>query len=181
MASQPLNLHFLNSVFSGGTIPSTLGLWDQGSLHSNGLNHSGRQVWGCEEQEYRNALPLPFSVRKVFSLKNSSHQPLHKTVPQIEYKKKYHVWNFFNFAYWEACRRAKRCTLYCILFFRDIQDNINIRTIERNSFMGLSSESVILWVRHNKPILLLSSLFLLQKWVERMVSFLSASKFNYRF
>ncbi|XP_068042656.1 follicle-stimulating hormone receptor isoform X3 [Anomalospiza imberbis] len=38
---------------------------------------------------------------------------------------------------------------YCILFFRDIQDNINIRTIERNSFMGLSSESVILWLNKN--------------------------------
>ncbi|KAM7061675.1 follicle-stimulating hormone receptor isoform 1-T1 [Acridotheres tristis] len=31
----------------------------------------------------------------------------------------------------------------------DIQDNINIRTIERNSFMGLSSESVILWLNKN--------------------------------
>ncbi|XP_032845344.2 follicle-stimulating hormone receptor isoform X1 [Tyto alba] len=38
---------------------------------------------------------------------------------------------------------------YCILFFRDIQDNINIRTIERNSFTGLSSESVILWLNKN--------------------------------
>ncbi|KFO07172.1 Follicle-stimulating hormone receptor, partial [Balearica regulorum gibbericeps] len=34
-------------------------------------------------------------------------------------------------------------------FFRDIQDNINIRTIERNSFTGLSSESVILWLNKN--------------------------------
>ncbi|XP_010008959.1 PREDICTED: follicle-stimulating hormone receptor-like, partial [Nestor notabilis] len=33
--------------------------------------------------------------------------------------------------------------------FRDIQDNINIRTIERNSFMGLSSENVILWLNKN--------------------------------
>ncbi|XP_027720843.1 follicle-stimulating hormone receptor isoform X2 [Vombatus ursinus] len=31
----------------------------------------------------------------------------------------------------------------------DIQDNINIRTIERNSFAGLSSESVILWLNKN--------------------------------
>ncbi|NXJ70136.1 FSHR protein, partial [Rostratula benghalensis] len=31
----------------------------------------------------------------------------------------------------------------------DIQDNINIRTIEKNSFMGLSSESVILWLNKN--------------------------------
>ncbi|OPJ82541.1 follicle-stimulating hormone receptor [Patagioenas fasciata monilis] len=31
----------------------------------------------------------------------------------------------------------------------DIQDNINIRTIERNSFTGLSSESVILWLNKN--------------------------------
>ncbi|NWR74506.1 FSHR protein, partial [Centropus unirufus] len=31
----------------------------------------------------------------------------------------------------------------------DIQDNINIRTIKRNSFMGLSSESVILWLNKN--------------------------------
>ncbi|NXK36104.1 FSHR protein, partial [Piprites chloris] len=31
----------------------------------------------------------------------------------------------------------------------DIQDNINIRVIERNSFMGLSSESVILWLNKN--------------------------------
>ncbi|RLW07191.1 hypothetical protein DV515_00004178 [Chloebia gouldiae] len=31
----------------------------------------------------------------------------------------------------------------------DIQDNINIRTIERNSFMNLSSESVILWLNKN--------------------------------
>uniref|UniRef100_A0A8C0IJS7 Follicle-stimulating hormone receptor n=1 Tax=Chelonoidis abingdonii TaxID=106734 RepID=A0A8C0IJS7_CHEAB len=34
-------------------------------------------------------------------------------------------------------------------FFRDIQDNINIRTIERNSFMGLSSESVIIRLNKN--------------------------------
>ncbi|XP_027720846.1 follicle-stimulating hormone receptor isoform X5 [Vombatus ursinus] len=33
--------------------------------------------------------------------------------------------------------------------FGDIQDNINIRTIERNSFAGLSSESVILWLNKN--------------------------------
>ncbi|KFV67074.1 Follicle-stimulating hormone receptor, partial [Dryobates pubescens] len=31
----------------------------------------------------------------------------------------------------------------------DIQDNINICTIERNSFMGLSAESVILWLNKN--------------------------------
>ncbi|NXH11075.1 FSHR protein, partial [Bucco capensis] len=31
----------------------------------------------------------------------------------------------------------------------DIQDNIHIRTIERNSFLGLSSESVILWLNKN--------------------------------
>ncbi|XP_074024139.1 follicle-stimulating hormone receptor [Numenius arquata] len=31
----------------------------------------------------------------------------------------------------------------------DIQDNINIRTIEKNSFTGLSSESVILWLNKN--------------------------------
>ncbi|XP_068927898.1 follicle-stimulating hormone receptor [Petaurus breviceps papuanus] len=31
----------------------------------------------------------------------------------------------------------------------DVQDNINIRTIERNSFAGLSSESVILWLNKN--------------------------------
>ncbi|XP_054053181.1 follicle-stimulating hormone receptor isoform X2 [Rissa tridactyla] len=31
----------------------------------------------------------------------------------------------------------------------DIQDNIHIRTIERNSFTGLSSESVILWLNKN--------------------------------
>ncbi|NXP14195.1 FSHR protein, partial [Thinocorus orbignyianus] len=31
----------------------------------------------------------------------------------------------------------------------DIQDNINIRAIEKNSFMGLSSESVILWLNKN--------------------------------
>nr|Q6YNB6.1 RecName: Full=Follicle-stimulating hormone receptor; Short=FSH-R; AltName: Full=Follitropin receptor; Flags: Precursor [Notamacropus eugenii]AAL99292.1 follicle-stimulating hormone receptor [Notamacropus eugenii] len=31
----------------------------------------------------------------------------------------------------------------------DIQDNINIRTIERNSFAGLSSESEILWLNKN--------------------------------
>ncbi|XP_071595920.1 follicle-stimulating hormone receptor isoform X3 [Heliangelus exortis] len=31
----------------------------------------------------------------------------------------------------------------------DIQDNINIRTIKKNSFMGLSSESVILWLNKN--------------------------------
>uniref|UniRef100_A0A2K6L8L0 Follicle-stimulating hormone receptor n=1 Tax=Rhinopithecus bieti TaxID=61621 RepID=A0A2K6L8L0_RHIBE len=31
----------------------------------------------------------------------------------------------------------------------DIQDNINIHTIERNSFMGLSFESVILWLNKN--------------------------------
>ncbi|XP_051831205.1 follicle-stimulating hormone receptor [Antechinus flavipes] len=31
----------------------------------------------------------------------------------------------------------------------DIQDNINIRKIERNSFAGLSSESVILWLNKN--------------------------------
>ncbi|KAM4678871.1 follicle-stimulating hormone receptor [Amazona ochrocephala] len=31
----------------------------------------------------------------------------------------------------------------------DIQDNINIRTIERNSFMGLSSENLILWLNKN--------------------------------
>ncbi|XP_064365853.1 follicle-stimulating hormone receptor isoform X2 [Dromaius novaehollandiae] len=31
----------------------------------------------------------------------------------------------------------------------DIQDNINIRTIESNSFMGLSSESVIIWLNKN--------------------------------
>ncbi|XP_064020387.1 follicle-stimulating hormone receptor isoform X3 [Pogoniulus pusillus] len=31
----------------------------------------------------------------------------------------------------------------------DIQDNIHIRTIKRNSFLGLSSESVILWLNKN--------------------------------
>ncbi|XP_075391874.1 follicle-stimulating hormone receptor isoform X1 [Tenrec ecaudatus] len=31
----------------------------------------------------------------------------------------------------------------------DIQDNINIRTIERNSFMGLSFETVTLWLNKN--------------------------------
>ncbi|XP_019371843.1 PREDICTED: follicle-stimulating hormone receptor [Gavialis gangeticus] len=31
----------------------------------------------------------------------------------------------------------------------DIQDNINIHKIERNSFMGLSSESVIIWLNKN--------------------------------
>uniref|UniRef100_A0A8C9FE84 Follicle-stimulating hormone receptor n=1 Tax=Pavo cristatus TaxID=9049 RepID=A0A8C9FE84_PAVCR len=31
----------------------------------------------------------------------------------------------------------------------DVQDNIHIRTIERNTFMGLSSESVILWLNKN--------------------------------
>lgn len=35
--------------------------------------------------------------------------------------------------------------LICLLFLlRDIQDNINIHTIARNAFMGLSFESVIL-------------------------------------
>ncbi|XP_058523750.1 follicle-stimulating hormone receptor isoform X2 [Ochotona princeps] len=31
----------------------------------------------------------------------------------------------------------------------DVQDNINIQTIERNSFVGLSFESVILWLKKN--------------------------------
>lgn len=63
---------------------------------------------------------------------------------------------------WKDHRCTRRCNFCHILFFRDIQDNINIRTIERNSFTGLSSESVILWVRHSKSIIFLVGSFLLQ-------------------
>lgn len=97
-------------------------------------------------------------------LNNLSRYPLLLIFPHIEHKEKYHVWS--SVSYWKAHRGTKRCSFYCILFFRDIQDNINIRTIERNSFTGLSSESVILWVKHSTFIILLVSSFLFQNKVK---------------
>lgn len=112
------------------------------------------------------------SLQMVKCLRSLCCQPLHKSTPQTEYNKEQHVWNII--IHWKVHRSAKKkkwCCFHCILFSlfsRDVQDNIHIRTIERNTFMGLSSESVILWVRHNKFIVLTSS-FLLQTWAEDTV------------
>lgn len=75
-------------------------------------------------------------------LGNLRYYPLSIVLPQIEYKGK--ILCLKQHIVLKGSQKYKKCRFYCILFFRDIQDNINIRTIERNSFMGLSSESVIL-------------------------------------
>lgn len=133
-------------------------------MHCNHFSLFGRKVWGC----WKCFVPA-FFTRKVCALqtkcpRNVSYYPLPITVPQIECKGKCCVWN--SVSYWQVHRDTKSCGFYCILFFRDIQDNINIRTIERNSFTGLSSESVILWVRRSKTVILFVSSFLLQNRVK---------------